>query len=204
MRVYLYFATLILCSTSLTAHTADENHPLRNAKVGDYATYKIRTTFDGSDISGHLTQTVTSKSDKEIVLTQSGKITSPGHIEQRIPPGQEVKIDLTKPYDPTKFAGNPSTMSDVKIERLKEGKEKVIVGGKEYDANWTTYRLKGKVITGLDVRETKIDFTSEVKVWMSKDFSLGPLRTETTSDILGKKVESIHELIESGNKPPRK
>ena len=39
---------------------------------------------------------------------------------------------------------------------------------------------------------------------MSKDFALGPIKTETTANLLNKKVEMMFELMESGNKPLKK
>ena len=50
-------------------------------------------------------------------------------------PGQEQKIDLTKPFDPTKGGGVCRPGTDVKVEKGKEGKEKIKVNGKEYDSH---------------------------------------------------------------------
>ena len=106
------------------------------------------------------------------------------------------KIDLTKPFDPTKVGGGgglpPGT--DVKVEKGKEGKEKIKVGGKEYDSTWTTYKVKGKAM-GQEV-------DAEVKVWMSKAAPMGMVKMEMTAAIAKMEMKMTMELSESGNKKP--
>src|SRR5205807_5392363 len=108
----------------------------------------------GQNIEGTVTQTITAKSEKETSLKVTGKINGMDI------PEQTQKIDLTKPFDPTKInsqAGGP----DVKVEKGKEGKEKLKVAGKEYDTTWTKYKVTGKA-NGLEI-------DSDMKVWMAKD-----------------------------------
>src|SRR5829696_51355 len=118
------------------AFGADEENPYKKVKVGDYATYKLSTKVAGMNLDGTLTQSVTAKSDKEVTIKVSGKVNGMDI------PGQEMKIDLTKPYDPTKAALPPGT--EAKVEKVKDGTEKVKAAGKEYDTKWETYKVKAK------------------------------------------------------------
>ena len=86
MRAYLCVTALTFCLPLLAACAADENNPLKNARVGDYATYKLTITFEGDDTSGQITHTVTARSDKEVVITRSGQIKS-----QQVPPGKSKR-----------------------------------------------------------------------------------------------------------------
>ena len=144
MSVRLLVAALAIISAPPVARSADEENPFKNAKVGDYATYKMSVKFAGTTLGGNSTQSVTAKSEKEATVKTTGEFEFMGN-KQEIPP-QEQKIDLTKPFDPTKVGGGgglpPGT--DVKVEKGKEGKEKIKVGGKEYDCTWTIYKVSGK------------------------------------------------------------
>ena len=140
----------------------------------------------GQNLDGTVTQTVTAKTDKEVTVKVTGKVNGMDI------PAQEQKIDLTKPFDPTKAGGGLPAGTDVKVEKGKEGKEKIKVVGKEYEATWTTYKVKGKA-NGLDI-------DSDMKVWMVKDLPAGMAKMEMTTSVAGMKVEMTMELSESGNK----
>src|SRR5262249_12286890 len=83
-----------------------------------------------------------------------------------------VKIDLTKPHDPIGIAAlsnyhNFGTFKekDLKAEKLGEGKEKLKVGGKEYDTRWTHMKYTIKVTyPGLGERR----YVILAKIWVSK------------------------------------
>jgi hypothetical protein len=182
-------ALLALAVAPLAARAADDEHPYKNAKVGDFATFAMTTKVAGLSFDGTVTQTVTEKSDKEVTVKVTGSVDFGGK-QMDIPP-QEQKIDLTKPFDPTK-AGNLPGGADAKIEKGKEGKEKVKVGGKEYDTAWTTYTIKAKVM-GQEV-------DGEVKAWMSKDVPGGMVKMSMTADIGGQKMEMKMDLKETGSK----
>jgi hypothetical protein len=182
MRVRLC-AALLVAVAPLAARSADEENPYKKVKVGDFATYKITTKFGGATIEGTSTQRVTAKDDKEVTI----KVTIKGNgLENSV----EQKIDLTKPYDPTK-AGLPPG-ADVKMEKLKDGTEKVRAAGKEYDCKWETYKISGKAMG--------VELTGEVKVWQSKDLPLQVVKMESTAEIMNNKIESAMELTESGSK----
>ncbi len=190
MKVRLFAAVLALGAVTLAARAADEDNPYKNVKKGDYATYKMSTKVAGMDITGTIVQTVTDKTDKEVTIKAGGKVSFMGKDIDI--PEQEQKIDLTKPYDPTKIGGALPAGTDVKVEKGKEGKEKIKVGGKEYDATWTEYKMKAKAM-GQDV-------ATDLKVWMSKDAPMGMVKMTMNGDAAGQKIEMTMEMTETGNK----
>src|SRR5262245_28029228 len=103
-----------------------EDNPYRKAKVGDWVEYKMTTSVGGNNIEGKVKMTVTEKTDKEATVKSIATLNG-----MEIP-GQETKIDLTKPYDPAKNANVPKG-AEIKTEKVDDGKEKIKVGDKEYD-----------------------------------------------------------------------
>jgi len=180
-----FVAVLVLAVASVTARGADEENPYKNAKVGDYAIYTL-TTKGGE---GTVTQTVTAKTDKEATVKVAIVITANGK-EMKLPE-QEMKVDLTKPYDPTQGANVPAG-AEVKVEKDKEGKEKIKVAGKEYETTWTSYKMK--------VKAMGIELAGDTKVWIAKGVPMGMVKTVTTTEIFGQKTEIVTELKETGNK----
>jgi hypothetical protein len=186
-----FLAVAVVCTAPAAIRAADEENPYKNTKVGDYATYKMSVKFAGTTLSGTSTQSVTAKSDKEATVKTTGNFEFMG-MKQDIP-AQEQKIDLTKPFDPTKVGGGglpPGT--DVKVEKGKDGKEKIKVAGKEYDCTWTMYKVSGSA-NGQAI-------TADVKAWMSKDLPLAMVKMEMTADVAKMKMEMTMELTETGNK----
>lgn len=185
----LLAALLAVTVFSFTSNAADPENPYKKVKVGDYAKYKV--SMKGQlPISGTITQTVTAKDDKEVTVRVTMKIE--GGLAVDIPP-QDQKIDLTKAYDPTKIPGLP-TVPDAKFEKVKDGKEKIKIGEKEYEATWVTYTGKAKVKAG----GLELDLNLETKVWTSGDFALNLLKAELVNDTAGQKTEVNLELLESG------
>jgi|SRR5579883_223423 len=189
MRRFLV-AAFALAITTFAVRAADEENPYKNAKVGDYATYTMTTKVGGLSIDGIITQTVTAKDDKEATIKVTGTIDFGGNTKEI--PAQEQKIDLTKPYDPTKGGANLPGGGEAKVEKGKEGKEKIKVGGKEYSTTWTTYKVKAKA-NGMEI-------DANVKAWMAKDVPSGLVKMTMTADIAGQTMEMTMELKESGNK----
>jgi hypothetical protein len=190
MRLRLFVALFAIGCAPLASRAADEENPYKKAKVGDYAVYKMNMKAGNFTITGTTTQKVTERSDKEATVKVTGSIDING-MKQEIPE-QTQKIDLTKPYDPTKVGGGLPPGVKFDVEKGKEGKEKVKVNGKEYDSNWTMYKLKGKAMG--------IEFNGDVKSWMSKDVPLGMVKMEMTADVANMKMEMTMELSDSGNK----
>ncbi len=169
------------------AVAAEEENPYKKTKVGDYASYKMTTKVAGLNIEGTVTQQVTAKSDKEVTIETTGKVNGMDI------PAQKQTIDLTKPFDPTK-AGSVPAGAQVKVEKLKEGTEKVKVGGKEYATKWETYKMKMKAMG--------MEFEADMKVWQAKELKIPVVKMEMTADVMGQKMEVSMELTESGTKKP--
>ena len=185
MKTRFLAAMIALAVVPFAAFGADEENPYKKVKVGDYATYKMSMKIGGVAIDGTMTQTVSAKDDKEATVKISSKFNG-----MEIP-AQEQKIDLTKPYDPTKTSGLPGG-AEAKIEKLKSGEEKVKVGGKEYSCKWETYKTTVKVMG----QEMEMD----MKVWQTKEFALNMVKTEMSGTVAGQKLETTIELTESGSK----
>src|SRR5262249_6976270 len=140
----------------------DEENPYKKLKVGDSAKYSTYLKTGGTEVKGVRTQSVTATSDKELTLKSVTEIDGKELPSKR----PEQKIDLTKPLDLT--SGDGGLGSGFKWEKLKDGQEKLKVGGKEYDCTWTTYKpilANGTAVEG------------ELKVWLSKDIPFVMKRT---------------------------
>src|SRR5436190_1336273 len=96
------------------------DNPFKDAKVGDWIEYKTVTTLNEAKLDGKVKMTVTARTEKEV--TVKSVIFSQG-LEMA---GPETKVDLTKPYDPLSTSTLPKG-TDVKVEKVAEGKEKVKV-----------------------------------------------------------------------------
>ena len=169
-----------------TVRAADEENPFKKAKVGDWAEYKMTTSVGGINIDGKIKMTVTAKDDKEATLKTTATVNG---MEV---PGQETKIDLTKPYDPTNLGQIPKG-ADVKVEKDGEGKEKLKVGNKDYETNW----MKLKVTT----KANGIDVKADMKIWMSKDVPLsGMVKMDMNSKVMDMEFKMVMELTATGGK----
>jgi len=188
MKARLLAAALaLLCAPFAIA--AEEENPYKKTKIGDYASYKMTTKVAGLNIEGTVKQIVTAKDDKEVTIKTEGKVNGMDI------PAQEQKIDLTKPFDPTK-AGNLPAGTEVKVEKLKDGTEKVKVGGKEYETKWETYKMNMKAMG--------MEFEANMKVWQTKELNIPMVKMEMTADVMGNKMEVAMELTETGNEAPKK
>jgi hypothetical protein len=185
MKLHLLASAFVLVLAPLASRAADEENPYKNAKVGDFAKYKLTVSVAGQNVEGDLTQTVTAKSDKEVTLKVTGKVNGMDV------PAQDQKIDLTKPFDPTKLGQQPGG-SDMKVEKGKEGTEKIKLNDKEYETKWTNYKVTGKA-NGLEI-------DSDMKVWLSKDLPGVLAKMESTMSVAGMKMVMKMELTETGNK----
>jgi hypothetical protein len=185
MKMRFLSAVLALAVVPFAAFAADEENPYKKVKVGDFATYKMAMKIGPLAIDGTMTQTVSAKTDKEATVKIASKFNGMDI------PAQEQKIDLTKPFDPTKTGGLPAG-TEAKIEKLKDGEETIKVAGKEYKCKWETFKTKVKVMG----QELEMD----MKVWQSKDFALSMVKTEMSGDVGGQKLETTIELTDSGSK----
>ncbi|HJZ93755.1 MAG TPA: hypothetical protein VKE40_22965 [Gemmataceae bacterium] len=186
MRVRLFATVLALAAAPLAAFGADEENPYKKAKVGDYATYKTTMKFAGMTLEGTMTQTVTAKSEKEATVTITTKMNGMDFPERK------QTIDLTKPYDPLKVTSDLPAGVEAKVEKLKDGTEKLKVGDKSYDCKWETFKMKAKA-AGLEI-------DTDAKVWQSKDTPLQLVKMEVTGEFGGQKMAMEMELSETGSK----
>ena len=177
---------LAFCLAPPVARAADDENPYKNVKENDFATYKMKVKVGPLELDGTTTQLITAKTDKEVTV----KITAT--INGMEAPAQEQKIDLTKPYDPTKVGGGLPAGTEATVEKGKDGKEKVKVGGKDYEATWTTYKVKAKA--------NGIEIEGDAKTWMAKDVPMGLVKMESTMTIMKMEMKMTMELAESGNK----
>lgn len=187
MTARLLVTALALCSFASVTRAADDDfNPYKGVKVGDFATYKLNVTIGELKIGGTTTQTVTAKTDKEVTVKVVNIVNG-----METPPMTET-IDITKPFDPTKIGGGLGQGIQAKVDKLKEGKEKVKVAGKEYDCTWTTYKVKAMAM-GMNI-------DADTKVWMSKDIQMGIVKLEMTADLMNQKMEMTMDLTDTGNK----
>lgn len=151
----LFSLVLVLACVPMIVR-ADEN-PYRSAKKGDWVSYKMTTSFGASKSDGTQKQMVTAKDDKSVTL----KISM--HVMGMDLPPLEQKIDLTKPFDPSR-PGVPGG-ANIEVQRLVSGKETLEIGGKKYECEW----VKNKMT--IDFNGMEIE--TETKVWTSKSAPLG-------------------------------
>ena len=190
MSARLAAPLLLLAAVPFLARAQEEN-PYKKAKIGDYATYKMTTKVGGFSVEGTISQTVVAKDDKEVTLETTGKA-----MNMDIP-AQRHTIDLTKPFDPTKAAGNVPPGAMVNVQKLKDGTEKLTLGGKAYDTKWETFKVKATVM-GMNIE-------SDLKVWQTKDLGIPVVKMEGSADVGGNKMEMLMELTETGTgKEPKK
>ncbi len=197
---YLFAAALFACLTPFVVAddtptkkdkpvekvVAPEENPYKKAKVGDWAEYKMTTSIGGLNLEGTVKNEVTAKTEKE--ATMKTTVMAGG---QELP-GQETKIDLTKPFDPSSTTGLPKG-DEVKVEKISDGKEKIKIGGKEYECTWEKSKVKGKA--------NGVDLDAEVKVWMCKSVPLGGMvKMEMKSEVINMSME----LTETGSKKDNK
>ena len=107
-------------------------------------------------------------------------------------PAQETKIDLTKPYDPTSTANIPN-VPDAKVEKTGNGKEKIKVGGKEYDCTWQKMKVKAT--------RNGIEFEANATIWMAKAVPLsGVVKMAMQTKLDNADIAMTMELKEFGGK----
>jgi len=168
MTVRLTALAALVSLVALTARAQD--HPFKTAAKDDTATYKMKVAVGTLVLEGTTTQTVVAKTDTKVTVRVTANFSG-----METPP-QDQEIDLTKPYDPTRVGALPQG-AEAKVEKLKDGKEKLKVGGKEYDTTWTSYKVNAKAAAGAQV----ID--ADLKVWESKEAKLGLVKMEMNGKV---------------------
>jgi hypothetical protein len=189
MNAQLLTVALIVAAP-IGPRKADEPvNPYQNAKVGDFATYKMTMKVAGTNVEGSMTQTVTAKDDKTVTVETTNKF---GGTDV---PAQKQVIDLTKPLDPASL-GNVPPGAGVTATKLGDGKEKLKIGEREFETRWESYKVK------MNAAGNAID--SEMKVWQAKGLAIPFVRMEMSADVGGMKMEMTMELTETGGNSPGK
>ena len=83
MTIRLLATSLAICLVPFLARAADEEHPYKNVKKGDFATYKMKVKVGPLDIDGTTTQTVTAKDDKEATVKVTASVAWDGSSPSR-------------------------------------------------------------------------------------------------------------------------
>ena len=146
--------TLVLYGGGINA--AEEN-PLKNAKVGDWAEYKM--TLSNENVQGKVKQTVTAKDAASVTLRMETEL-----------PRQKVQVtvgvlDLTRPYAPQQPLPGE--------KKIAEGDETLGLGGKEYNCHWIQVEMT--------VESGGKKFAIGMKRWTFKDSTWPSVKTETTN-----------------------
>jgi hypothetical protein len=165
--------------TLAAANAADEN-PFKKSNVGESAEYKVSGIASGSPFESTVKYAVGAKDDNWVTLKRTAIF---GKNEFPLVP--DIKIDLTKPYNPVDTSGLPmDPNSSAKIEKDGDAaKEKIKLAGKEYDCIVTKYKMSGTV----GGKEGE----SELKIWTAKD---APLSGTVKMEVKSKQGEFTMEL----------
>lgn len=173
------FLLFVFALTAIPAVDAQDN-PFKSAKAGDWAEYRSVGISLGSPFDVKMKWTVAANDGMTVTL-KSTALDGKKEI-----PGPEIKIDLGKPYNPAITAGLPVDAKTT-IEKVEAGKERIKVGGKEYECTWTKFKVASTVM-GMDTE-------SELKVWTSNE---APLSGMVKLELKNKHVEFAAELTGSG------
>ena len=165
------------------AKPVPEVHPLKDAKVGDFATYNMTIKIKDQFIYGCMSQTITAKTDKDIAIETAMSINNNPCSSSR----SEHKIEFAKPFDPMAQLGAPGV--GTRFVKGKTGTEKLDLAGKEYEADWTSYRVTKKN----HLREYEQDLT----IWRAK--SVPGFYVKIEVNCLDGTV-ATYELTETGRK----
>jgi hypothetical protein len=187
MRLRLLAAVLAAAAVPAARGQGPADHPFRGAKVGDFATYALTMKVGTFETKGTVTNTVAARTDKTVTVEATARLNG-----AESPPKTQT-IDLTKAFDPAAagLAVN-GARENTKVEKLAEGREKLTVGGKSYEANWTTLKVTVKTPAG----ETPVD----MKVWVGRDVPFGLAKMEMSGTVAGMPMTVQLEQTDSGGK----
>jgi len=189
MRPLVVFTLLL----SFAAIAADE-HPLKNARAGDWVQYKVTRDIGGKKSEATETQRVTKNDGKIVSFDQENK--SAG---TRV--AGDISLYLDEPCEPEDPSSplNYVAVKNAKIEILGQGDETLTVNGQEYPCHWVKRKISFE--TGKELSEY------ESKVWICKAQVplFGYVRKEYTHTA-PVKATLVHELIGHGTaeKNPKK
>jgi hypothetical protein len=166
-----FLAVALVLAQGARSQEKAEN-PFKDAKVGDYVTYKMTMSIMGKETEGTIKETVTAKSAKEVTLKSVNNVSKGESAPE--------KIDLTMPFDPV--ASFTRGDKDAKFAKSGEGDEKIKVGDKTYECHW----IAGKLTQSAGDQKVEMD----VKMWFSKSVPLsGMVKMEGKGDQVSARFE---------------
>lgn len=156
---------------------AADDHPFKKATVGDFVEYKMTQDSIGENIDGKVTLEVIARTETTARLKTTVRLFG------RDTGAPDIEIDLAKPFDPT-VAILPSGAAG-RFDKVDSGKEKLKVGGSEYETSWIKMKLTTKR-GNLDVEET-------AKYWTSRSVPLGGLVRMEASRLVKRAATTVAE-----------
>jgi hypothetical protein len=155
-------AVLALVVVAPAMRADDVENPMKQAKVGDWVSYKSVIDYGTGPGEGTSKHVVTARDDKSLTL----KLT-PTYKKKQLA-ARENKIDPTKPFDPFMLANQGKKPANAKIEKVGEGKEKLELDGKTYECKWTKIKMTHKNAQSNEI-------VQNIKFWTCPDVPLGGL-----------------------------
>jgi len=183
IAVMVALGALVLPVLSWMALGPGDN-PLKNASVGEWIEYVMRTGAMGQSMEMKVKQTVVAKDATSVTLRSESTM-----MGKKMPP-QDTKIPLNTPYEPYK-QGMPA---GVTVTPLGSGSETITVGGKPYACTWTKVKI---VMTSPQAME------GTTKVWTCPSVpvtSVVKMETDSTINAGGQTMKSTMtmELVGTG------
>jgi hypothetical protein len=162
---------LLLLAFGLAAappcRAADPENPFKKSAVGDWASYKSSQKSGGTSNEVVVKMTVSAKDHKEVTLKVTITIKDP--VKDQVIAGQDLKIDLTKPFDPTSFHSLPLANGPPEVKLGDEAKETIAIGKTRYEC-----KVINKALTFTAPKKNAVT-TYEFKIWTSDDAPFGGL-----------------------------
>jgi hypothetical protein len=188
----LVFVLTLAAVGASCCQAAEPENLFGKVAVGDWAAYKWSYSHQQLGPVGNGTRkfTVTAKDDKEVTLSTGVKKV------EGIAVNPDIKIDLTKPYDPKDILNLGLPRMEATKELIASGKEEIIEVGK------TKYKCNAVTITRIYTnpkREGNITF--EFKLWIHPNAPLGGIVKQEMKVIdTGRLVEQAAMILEDSGK----
>ncbi len=181
---------LILTATALLlvvayAPAEDKKEKIENPEYAGWAkqkegaavTYKMTMSAGGMDFSSTITNKLLEVGKDKVVIETETTVSFGGKDNKQ----PATKKDVPKEVEAGKLAG--MTKEGKPEGTTEEGKEKVKVGGTEYDCKWYKFKSKQKTPAGEEEVEGQIWMSDDVPgklVKMTSKMKLGTMNMEAT------------------------
>ena len=154
-------------------------NPFKQAKVGDWAKYRLQSEVGGRMMEAILTMTITAKDEKEVVISSAVEVAGEKQEEKN------MKVALDKPYQALEAPPGG------KVEKIAEGDENIRAGGKDYSCCW--------VQSLVTMEDDAMKMKGDVKIWTSSIVPLAgivKMSNQTTFE-MGEKKQEIASYLDS-------